>query len=101
MSHSNSTKAVVFALLGNMFISIIKYIAVFFYVKCFYVSRSYSLDSGLFKSSVLLIGTKRSKKENDELHPFGYGREEFFGVLWWRYYYFFGAIFQYMKVCIN
>jgi divalent metal cation (Fe/Co/Zn/Cd) transporter len=30
MSHSNSTKAVVFALLGNMFISIIKYIAAFF-----------------------------------------------------------------------
>jgi cation diffusion facilitator family transporter len=25
-----------------------------------------------------LIGNKRTKKNNDELHPFGYGREEFF-----------------------
>jgi divalent metal cation (Fe/Co/Zn/Cd) transporter len=47
----------------------------------------------LFKSSVLLIGTK-GLKENDELHPFGYGREEFFwGVMWWLLLFFGGAIF--------
>jgi divalent metal cation (Fe/Co/Zn/Cd) transporter len=39
------------------------------------------------------------KKENDELHPFGYGREVFFwGFMVAILLFFGGAIFQYMKV---
>ena len=43
----------------------------------------------------LLIGSRRSKKENDEEHPFGYGREEFFWAFMVAILLFFGgAVFS-------
>jgi cation diffusion facilitator family transporter len=95
MSHSNSTKAVVFALLGNMFISIIKYIAAFFTLSASMLAEAIHSTADCLNQVFLLIGTKRSKKENDELHPFGYGREEFFwGFMVAILLFFGGAIFS-------
>jgi len=66
------------ALFGNIFVTIIKFIAAL-------MTRSASMSAEAIHSSAdclnqvfLLIGNKRTKKQSDELHPFGYGREEFF-----------------------
>ena len=40
---------------------------------------------------LLLIGNKRSKRKHDELHPFGYGREEFFWAFMVAILLFFGG----------
>ena len=78
MSGSKSTKAVIFALSGNVVITIMKFIAAFF-------TRSASMSAEAIHSSAdclnqvfLLVGNKRTQKDTDEQHPFGYGREEFF-----------------------
>jgi divalent metal cation (Fe/Co/Zn/Cd) transporter len=63
MSHSNSTKAVVFALLGNMFISIIKYIAAFFLRYASMLAEAIHSTADCLNQVFLLIGTKRSKKK--------------------------------------
>lgn len=95
MAHSNSTKAVVFALLGNVFISVIKYIAAFFTLSASMLAEAIHSTADCLNQVFLLIGTKRSKKENDELHPFGYGREEFFwGFMVAILLFFGGAIFS-------
>jgi len=78
MSHSNSTKAVVIALIGNGLISILKYIASFFTMSASMLAEAIHSTADCFNQIFLLIGNKRSQKTSDENHPFGYGREEFF-----------------------
>lgn len=95
MSHSNSTKAVVFALLGNVFISLIKYVAAFFTLSASMLAEAIHSTADCLNQVFLLIGGQRAKKENDELHPFGYGREEFFwGFMVAILLFFGGAIFS-------
>jgi len=33
---------------------------------------------------LLLYGMRRAERKPDHDHPFGYGREVYFGALWWR-----------------
>jgi cation diffusion facilitator family transporter len=78
MSSSNSTKAVVFALSGNLFITIIKFIAAFFTKSASMSAEAIHSSADCLNQVFLLVGNKRTQKETDEKHPFGYGREEFF-----------------------
>ncbi len=78
MSHSNSTKAVIFALSGNLFITIIKFIGAFFTKSASMSAEAIHSSADCLNQIFLLVGNKRTKKDNDEKHPFGYGREEFF-----------------------
>lgn len=78
MSHSNSTKAVVVALMGNAFISILKFIAAFFTKSSAMLAEAIHSSADCLNQVFLLIGRKRSVKGHDEAHPFGYGAEEFF-----------------------
>jgi cation diffusion facilitator family transporter len=78
MSSHNSTKAVLFALTGNGVISVMKYVAAFFTGSASMMAEAVHSTADCMNQIFLLIGEKRSKRENDELHPFGYGREEFF-----------------------
>lgn len=95
MSHSNSTKAVVFALLGNAFISLLKYVAAFFTNSASMLAEAIHSTADCLNQVFLLIGSKRTKRGNDELHPFGYGREEFFwGFMVAILLFFGGAIFS-------
>src|ERR1700761_5706293 len=75
--HSGGGRAIVAALLANLGIAVIKFLA-------FLVSGSSSMlaesvhslaDTG--NQLLLLIGGRRSRKQADEAHPFGYGRERF------------------------
>lgn len=78
MSSSNSTRAVVFALSGNVFITIIKFIAAFFTKSASMSAEAIHSSADCLNQVFLLVGNKRTQKDNDEKHPFGYGREEFF-----------------------
>lgn len=78
MSASGGSKAVVAALLANLSIAVMKFIA-------FAVTRSSSMlaegvhslaDSG--NQVLLLIGGKRAQRAANAEHPFGYGRDRYF-----------------------
>jgi cation diffusion facilitator family transporter len=78
MSASGGSKAIVAALAANLAIALAKFVG-------FAVTRSSSMlaeaihsvaDSG--NQVLLLVGGRRARREADEEHPFGYGRERYF-----------------------
>lgn len=78
MSAGGGNKAIVAALVANLAIAVAKFVG-------FLVTRSSSMlaeaihsvaDSG--NQVLLLIGGRRARREADERHPFGYGRERYF-----------------------
>ena len=91
MSYSNSTKAVVIALVGNMLIAVLKFIAAFFTNSASMSAEAIHSSADSLNQILLLIGNKRSKRKHDELHPFGYGREEFFWAFMVAILLFFGG----------
>ena len=77
MSASGGTKAVVAALLANLSIAVMKFVA-------FAITRSSSMlaegvhsvaDSG--NQVLLLFGNKRSQRASTATHQFGYGRQRY------------------------
>lgn len=91
MSHSNSTKAVLIALIGNGVITILKFIAAFFTKSASMLAEAIHSSADCFNQIFLLLGNKRTKKDSDEQHPFGYGREEFFWAFMVAILLFFGG----------
>lgn len=91
MAKSDSTKAVFAALMGNGLITIMKFIAAFFTKSASMMAEAIHSSADCLNQIFLLIGNKRGKKENDELHPFGYGREEFFWAFMVAILLFFGG----------
>ncbi len=78
MSTEGETKAVVAALLANVGIAIAKFVG-------FLVTRSSSMLAESIHSVadsanqvLLLVGGRRSRRDADEAHQFGYGRERYF-----------------------
>ena len=78
MSTHNSNKAVVFALFGNLTIGIIKFIVSFITNSAGMLAEAIHSFVDTTNQILLLIGSKRSVKQADEQHAFGYGKEEYF-----------------------
>jgi cation diffusion facilitator family transporter len=76
--HSNSLRAVIFALVGNMAIAVIKFIVSVISGSSAMLAESIHSLADTTNQVFLLIGRKRSRKGADELHSFGYGKEEYF-----------------------
>lgn len=77
-NESNSLRAVLFALGANLSIAVIKYIvSVISGSSAMFAEAIHSL-ADTTNQVFLLIGRKRSEKEADEVHAFGYGKEEYF-----------------------
>jgi cation diffusion facilitator family transporter len=77
-NESNSLRAVLFALAANLAIAVIKYIvSVISGSSALFAEAIHSL-ADTTNQVFLLIGRKRSRKEADEIHAFGYGMEEYF-----------------------
>lgn len=95
MSSHGSTKAVFFALGGNLLIAIIKFIVSFITGSAAMLAESIHSTADSFNQILLLIGNKRSKKAANELHSLGYTREIFFWSLIVAVLLFFvGALFS-------
>jgi cation diffusion facilitator family transporter len=77
MAADGGTRAVVAALLANTGIALTKFIAFFLTgVSSMLAEAIHSVaDSG--NQLLLLIGGKQARKDADEEHPFGYGRERY------------------------
>jgi cation diffusion facilitator family transporter len=77
VSASGGTKAVVAALLANLGIAITKFVAwILTGASSMLAEAIHSVaDSG--NQALLLLGGRQAKREADEEHPFGYGRERY------------------------
>ncbi|MGD2106612.1 MAG: cation diffusion facilitator family transporter [Nitrosopumilaceae archaeon] len=75
---SGSTKAVYAALFGNLGIAVTKFIAAALTGSAAMWAESYHSASDTVNQILLLLGIKISKKAPTELHPFGFGKSQFF-----------------------
>ena len=80
-SGSGGKIAVIAAIIGNIAVGIVKFIAAFISGSSAMLSEGIHsvVDSG--NGILVLFGMHRSKKEPDFLHPFGYGKELYFWTL--------------------
>ncbi len=81
MSHTAGNKSVVFALIGNTFVTFIKTIVAILTGSASMFAESIHSFADTLNQSLLLIGLKRSKRPADEIHGYGYGIERFFWSL--------------------
>jgi cation diffusion facilitator family transporter len=77
-NESNSLRAVLFALGGNLTIAIIKYIVSVISGSSAMLAEAIHSLADTTNQVFLLIGRKRSGKGADEIHSLGYGKEEYF-----------------------
>lgn len=81
VKRSGGKVAVIAAIIGNIAVGIVKFIAAFISGSSAMLSEGIHsvVDSG--NGILVLFGMHRSKKEPDFLHPFGYGKELYFWTL--------------------
>lgn len=72
-----STKAVVTALLANVTIAVMKFVAFLLTGSSSMLAESVHSVADSGNQGLLLIGGKRAKREASPEHPFGYGRERY------------------------
>lgn len=78
MSHKSGKKVVIIALLSNLGIAIFKLIAASVSGSSSMLAEAYHSLSDTVNQVILLKGLRASQKPADRLHPFGYGREQYF-----------------------
>src|ERR1700712_2269262 len=77
MSTSGGNRAIVAALLANVGIAIVKFIAFLITGSSSMLAESVHSLADTGNQGLLLLGGRKSRKEADDTHPFGYGRERF------------------------
>jgi len=77
VSHEGGSRAIIAALVANLSIAVMKFLAYLLTMSSSMLAESiHSLaDSG--NQLLLLVGGKRSKRQASPEHPFGYGRERY------------------------
>lgn len=92
---SGSVRAVVFALGSNILITIIKFIVSAITHSAGMMAEAIHSLADCGNQVFLLVGNKRSAKKPTDMHPFGYGKEEYFwGFLVAVLLFFVGAAFS-------
>jgi len=73
----SGNRAIIAALLANVGIAIVKFIAFLFSGSSSMLAESVHSLADTGNQALLLLGGRKSRKRADEAHPFGYGRERF------------------------
>ncbi|MCE1200119.1 MAG: cation diffusion facilitator family transporter [Marinilabiliales bacterium] len=93
--HNGSLRAVIFALGSNLLITVIKFVVSAITRSAGMMAEAIHSLADCGNQIFLLIGSKRAIKKPTELHPFGYGKEEYFwGFLVAVLLFFVGAAFS-------
>lgn len=93
--NSGSVKAVIFALGSNILITIIKFVVSAVTHSAGMMAEAIHSVADCGNQVFLLVGNKRSSKRPTDMHPFGYGKEEYFwGFLVAVLLFFVGAAFS-------
>ena len=96
--HSDSKRAVIIALIGNLLIFVIKLIVSFITTSSAMLAEAIHSFADCFNQVFLLIGDVRSKHPATERHSFGFSREVFFWSLLVAVLLFFvGALFSHLR----
>jgi cation diffusion facilitator family transporter len=77
MSTPGGNRAIVAALLANVGIAIVKFVAFLLSGSSSMLAESVHSLADTGNQALLLLGGRKSRKQPDEAHPFGYGRERF------------------------
>jgi cation diffusion facilitator family transporter len=77
MSTSGGSRAIVAALSANLGIAVVKFIAFLLSGSSSMLAESVHSLADTGNQGLLLLGGRKSRKEADDAHPFGYGRERF------------------------
>jgi cation diffusion facilitator family transporter len=78
MAGTHGTKAVIAALLANLGIAVMKFVAYIFTGSGAMLAESIHSVADSGNQALLLLGGQRAKRAPTPSHPFGYGRERYF-----------------------
>ncbi len=78
MSASGGTKAIIAAFMANLGIAISKFVAFMFTGAASMLAESIHSFADTGNQALLLLGGRLSKREPDDAHQFGFGRERYF-----------------------
>lgn len=77
MAHGGGNKAIIAALSANLGIAVTKFIAFLLTSSSSMLAESVHSVADSGNQLLLLVGGRRARREADEEHPFGYGRERY------------------------
>ena len=75
---ADTTKVVIFALVGNFAIAVAKFVAYFFTASSAMLAEAFHSLADTGNQGLMLFGLHRAKRPPDREHPYGYGKETYF-----------------------